>query len=71
MIDAKEYANKVAISGYKDRTGEQVSVHSSHRHHTKIVADVTHVLASVDRHEIDGRKLVESEGMSSNHFRLK
>ncbi|GLS92116.1 hypothetical protein GCM10007916_31860 [Psychromonas marina] len=71
-VDAKQYANKTAISGYKDRTGEQVSVHSSHRYHSHILSDIIQVLSSIDRDEIEGRESVMSDGVPmSNHYRLK
>jgi esterase/lipase superfamily enzyme len=70
-VDAKKHANKKSISGYKDRIGEQVSVHSSHRYHTNILTDLIQVLSSIDRNEIEGREPVRSDGIAmSNHYRL-
>ncbi len=70
-VDAKKYANKESISGYKDRTKEQVSVHSSHRYHANILSDVVQVLSSIDRNQIEGREPVSSEGLQiPNHYRL-
>lgn len=70
-IDAKKYANIKSISGYKDRTNKQVSVHSSHRYHKNILSDVIQVLSSIDRDQIEGRESVLSEGVSmNNHYRL-
>ena len=70
-IDAKLYANKESISGYKDRKNQQVSVHSSHRYHENILSDVIQVLSSIDRDQIEGRKPVNSDSIPmSNHYRL-
>jgi len=70
-IDAKVYANKESIAGYKDREGEQVSVHSSHRYHKNILTDVIQVLSSIDRDQIEGREPVNSDGIPMrNHYRL-
>jgi len=70
-VDAKEYANKKSISGYKDRTNEQVSVHSSHRYHANILTDIIQVISSIDRNEIEGREPVSSDGVPMpNHYRL-
>jgi len=71
LIDAKKYANSESISGYKDRVGEQVSVHSSHRYHPSILADIIQVISSVDREQIQGRESYMENGESmSNHFKL-
>ena len=71
LVDAKEYANSQSISGYKDRVGEQVSVHSSHRYHKSILTDIIQVISSIDRDLIEGREaLKEDEKPMSNHFRL-
>ncbi len=71
VVDAKKYANSESISGYKDRTGEQVSVHSSQRYHKDILEDVIQVLSSVDRDLIDTREAIVSDGVPmSNHYRL-
>lgn len=70
-IDAKAYANSESIKGTLDRAGEQVSVHSSHRYHAKILSDVIQVLSSIDRDQIVGRKAVVSEGVPMrNHYQL-
>ncbi|WP_117232854.1 alpha/beta hydrolase [Vibrio maerlii] len=72
VIDAKQYANKEGIKGYKDRVGEQVSVHSSHRYHEDILKDITQVLASIDREQIRGREALDDYGIPmTNHYRLK
>lgn len=71
VVDAEKYANSESIKGCKDRVGEQVSVHSSHRYHKDILADVLQVLASVDRGRIQGRKAVERDGVPMrNHYQL-
>lgn len=70
-IDAKLYANKESISGYKDRKNQQVSVHSSHRYHESILSDVIQVLSSIDRDQIEGREPVNSDSIPMrNHYRL-
>ncbi len=72
VIDAKEYANSDSISGYEDRTGDQVSVHSSHRYHKDILTDITKVLSSIDRDQIHGRRAYERDGLPMrNHYRLE
>jgi len=74
LIDAKEYANSASTDGIKDREGKQVSVHSSHRYHPDVLADVVQVLSSYDRDEIDKRESVElpdgGYSQPKNHFRL-
>jgi len=70
-VDAKAYANKENIKGYKDRVNEQVSVHSSHRYEKNILTDVIQVLSSIDRDQIRGRVTVLSEGEPmNNHYTL-
>lgn len=71
IVDAKKYANSESISGYTDRVGKQVSVHSSHRYHKSILADIVQVISSIDRDQIKGREpfLQDSEPMN-NHFKL-
>ena len=70
-VNAKKYANKDSIAGTNDRLGKQVSVHSSHRYHKKILKDVTEVLSSIDRDQIQGREAVISdESPMTNHYRL-
>jgi len=71
VVDAKKYANHDSISGYKDREGDQVSVHSSQRYHENIIQDIVQVLSSVDRDLIKGRKPYKSSGVAmKNHYRL-
>ncbi len=74
IVDAGTYANSESADGLKDRRGEQVSVHSSHRYHPKILADVVQVLSSIDRSLIASRNAVPGEseflGESPNHFEL-
>jgi len=71
IIDAKKYANSDSISGYKDRIGEQVSVHSSHRYHKSILSDIIQVMSSVDREQIPGREAFEDNSVPMrNHFKL-
>lgn len=70
-INAKRFANKDSIEGEKDRAGEQVSVHSSHRYHERILQDAVQVLSSVDRHQISGREEIIHEGAPEGaHFKL-
>ncbi|NQZ51605.1 MAG: alpha/beta hydrolase [Moritella sp.] len=71
VIDAKKYANSESISGYKDRVNDQVSVHSSHRYHESILADIKQVISSVDREQIQGREAYMDNGVPlKNHFKL-
>jgi esterase/lipase superfamily enzyme len=74
IVDAKKYANSEATKGLKDRRGEQVSVHSSHRYHPKILADIIQVLSSIDRSLITTRaaapKVVDRPDLPPNHFEL-
>lgn len=71
VIDAKKYANSESISGYKDRVGDQVSVHSSHRYHKAILADIIQVMSSVDRDQISAREAFTDNGeLMNNHFKL-
>ena len=71
VVDAKKYANSESISDYKDRVGEQVSVHSSHRYHKSILADIIQVMSSIDREQIQGREPFTENGESmTNHFKL-
>ena len=71
VIDAKKFANSDSISGTTDRAGEQVSVHSSHRYQKNILADLTKVISSIDRDQIDGREAYEVDGVPMrNHYRL-
>ena len=74
LVDAKQFANQDSASGYKDRSGKQVSVHSIYKYHKNILADVVQVLSSVDRDQIKNRKRIDSEHASgetwNNHYRL-
>ena len=71
VIDAKKYANSESIAGYKDRAGNQVSVHSSHRYHESILSDVIQVVSSIDRDQIQSREPCVSEGVPmTNHYKL-
>lgn len=73
VINAINYANSSAIAGTTDRVAEQVSVHSSHRYHPKILEDVVQVISSVDRDQIKGRKRVdkgEQDQSKGNHYEL-
>ena len=70
-VNAKKYANSDSIEGRKDREGNQVSVHSSHRYHPEILADVIQVLSSIDRDQITGREAYFDNGVSmNNHYKL-
>ena len=71
IVDAKKYANSASMSGYKDRENQQVSVHSSHRYHKNILADVVRVLSSVERDQIEGREPYQQGGIAlNNHYKL-
>ena len=71
VVDAKNYANAESIAGTKDRAGEQVSVHSSHRYQERILTDIAKVISSIDRDQIEGRKPYEVDGIPmQNHYRL-
>lgn len=71
VIDAQIHANKESIEGYKDRTEKQVSVHSSHRYHKSIMADVVQAISSIDRDQIKDRKAYVVDGHPmSNHYEL-
>ncbi|MBU2986451.1 alpha/beta hydrolase [Saccharophagus degradans] len=71
LVDARKYANKEAMEGYKERSGEQVSIHSSYRYHDVILDDLSQVLQSVDRDEVTNRGVIELEGKNlGNHYRL-
>ncbi len=71
VVDAKKYANHESLSGYIDRAGEQVSVHSSHRYQKSILADIILALSSVDRDQIQNRRAyIEDDKPMSNHFEL-
>jgi esterase/lipase superfamily enzyme len=74
IVDAKKYANSEQTQDLRDRRGEKVSVHSSHRYHPKILQDVVHVLSSIDRSLITTRREVPKvEGrpdLIPNHFEL-
>ena len=70
-VDAKKYARSESIDGHTDREGKQVSVHSSHRYHPDILADVIQVLSSIDRDQITTRKAYQDNGVPmSNHYKL-
>jgi len=74
LVDAETYANSQSMDGMKDREGNQVSVHSSHRYHPGILADVAQALSSIDRNLISKRTPVfQPDGghnQPMNHFRL-
>lgn len=71
IVDAKKYANTETIKGVTDRDGKQVSVHSSHRYHKSIVADIIQVMSSIDREQIQGREAVVKDNVEiKNHFKL-
>jgi len=76
FVNAMKYANSEAMkkADIKDRRGDSVSVHSSHRYHPKILADVSYVLSSVDRDLIDTRvaerKLPADSPKEENHYKL-
>ena len=73
VVNAKKYANSAATAGLKDRSGSQVSVHSSHRYHANILKDVVQVMASIDRDQISGRQPIagsEDEDFLHNHYAL-
>ena len=71
VVDAKKYANEESIEGIKNRWNSQVNVHSSHRYHPEILADVAQVMSSIDRDMIPNRQLVQREGATMhNHYEL-
>jgi hypothetical protein len=73
VIDANVYANSEAMGGITDRVGEQVSVHSASRYHPGILADIVHVLSSVDRDQIPHRQRVAEPArpdLLANHYLL-
>ena len=72
VVDAKKYANSDAVDGLKDRRGNPVSVHSSHRYHPKILADIVQVLSSVDRGLIPNRvpRVEPPTDLPPNHYEL-
>jgi len=71
IVNANKYANKLSIKGLRDRRGEQVSVHSSHRYQKNILKDIVEVISSIDRDQIEGREAVDPQiSVSSNHYRL-
>jgi esterase/lipase superfamily enzyme len=74
VVNAEKYANAAATAGLTDRSGAQVSVHSSQRYHPNILNDVVQVMASIDRDQISGRQPVEAgqdEVFLHNHYALK
>jgi len=71
VVDARIHTNKESIKGYEDRKKNQVSVHSSHRYHKRIMADVVQAISSIDRDQIKDREPYEVDGQPmSNHFKL-
>jgi esterase/lipase superfamily enzyme len=74
VINAEKYANSDATKDLRDRRDEPVSVHSSHRYHESILADVVQVLSSVDRGLIPNRNPIlpdeELEPFLDNHYEL-
>ena len=72
LIDARKYANSDSIKEKEliDRTGEEVSVHSSHRYHPDILSDAVKVLSSIDRDLIPKRERVDPENGLRNHYIL-
>ncbi len=76
VINAEKYANSDSMNAQKikDRAGKSISVHSSHRYHPAILADIQYVLSSVDRTVIPTRqiapKAIESPVIEASHFVL-
>ncbi len=73
LVNAENYANADSVKEkqLKDRRGEQVSVHSSHRYHPNILTDIEHVLSSRDRSSIPTRELdSKTECQKGNHYLL-
>jgi esterase/lipase superfamily enzyme len=74
LIDAQAHANSDAAGELRDRRQETVSVHSSHRYHPNILADIAHVLSSIDRSHIPTRLEVpmvpDRPDVPPNHFAL-
>lgn len=77
VVDAAPYANSESVDNadLRDRTGERVSVHSSHRYHPAILSDVAQVLSSIDRDAITKRKpesrTPDRPDIPINHFVLE
>ncbi|MCZ6596114.1 MAG: alpha/beta hydrolase [Planctomycetota bacterium] len=73
FVNAEKYANSDSVrdAGLRDRRDSEVSVHSSHRYHPSILADIEHVLSSVDRTLIPTRAVdPRTEPDRLNHYRL-
>ncbi len=67
---ADDYDSIASKKVLKDGGGAQVSVHSSHRYHSKFLSDVVQALSSVDRGLIPNRVEINPEDESGNHYRL-
>ena len=71
VVDAKKYANSESMKDYVNRKGSQVSVHSSYKFHKSILTDITQVISSIDRDQIEGRKPSNENGeQMTNHYKL-
>lgn len=82
LVDAKKYADPRVMKDAKDkagnplrdRKGNNISVHSSHRYHPNIIADIVHVFSSIDRSLIPTRREVSkvdsAVGLPPNHYEL-
>ncbi|MCG8606563.1 alpha/beta hydrolase [bacterium] len=75
IVNGEKYANSESVDEEKlrDREGKDVSVHSSHRYHPKIIADIVHVLSSIDRALIPTREeapKTDSTSFKQNHYVL-
>lgn len=73
-INCERFANSesVAAENLIDRAGKTVSVHSSYRYHPRILQDMAKVMSSIDRDQIDGRRLIMDDEDPSlhNHYEL-
>ena len=77
FVNAEKYAegDSMKATGITDRVGKKISVHSSHRYHPKIVADIEKSLSSIDRDLIETREAdpqqPEDSPLRENHYVLK
>lgn len=76
IVNAERFANSDSVreKGLKDRLGKPPSVHSSHRYHPEILADIAHVLSSMARSTIPTRHevpmVVDRPDLPPHHFAL-
>ncbi len=73
LVNAEKFANEESVkqANLIDREGKGVSVHSSHRYHPEILADINHVISSRDRDVIPTRKEdPQHPEIGGNHYAL-